>query len=261
MSKLIWVSDTHLRPWNIRAFCDRIRSKSPDGLLITGDISEGFNFESVMEFLATNLNIPVYFNLGNHDFWGSSVAERYFQTRKLCAKYSNLKWLTEEYSPIKLSKSTCLIGSEGWYCGSGGDSSYLKYTLDWMFMYDFRDLNEHQRLDLFFEMAKKSCVDLREKLQLAVDENKNILIATHFPPFSEVERQISHFLKPFYEAYNYNIIMGGLIKEFANKYPNKTFKVFAGHIHSGFTGKITENIKCKVVENYSSKNNLTKIPF
>src|SRR5690606_15560009 len=71
-----WLTDIHLnfmRPLALRAFYERVQREQPDVLLVTGDIGEA---DSVARFVdELGAIAPVYYVLGNHDYYRSSVAE------------------------------------------------------------------------------------------------------------------------------------------------------------------------------------------
>jgi len=74
--KLIWLSDIHLEfPTDkvVRTFIARVAGEKPDAILITGDISNAVRIKYHLGLLAT-LSCPIYFVLGNHDFYEGSFA-------------------------------------------------------------------------------------------------------------------------------------------------------------------------------------------
>src|SRR5689334_11638471 len=96
MTKLAWVTDIHLnflRKEEIRDFCSDILKSKPEALLITGDISETPHLEKHLNLLAENLQIPIYFVLGNHDFYFGEIAQVRQEMTTLTNKSSFLKWV------------------------------------------------------------------------------------------------------------------------------------------------------------------------
>ena len=70
--RLLWVTDLHLEflseePDRKAQFLEVLFNESADAVLITGDVSNADNLEEDLNCLA-QLNKPVYFILGNHDF-------------------------------------------------------------------------------------------------------------------------------------------------------------------------------------------------
>ena len=74
--RLAWATDVHLdflSSTEIDTFADRIAALSPDSVLLSGDISTAPRLDADLERLAGRLERPIFFVLGNHDFYGGSV--------------------------------------------------------------------------------------------------------------------------------------------------------------------------------------------
>ena len=74
--KLGWMSDIHLnflKEKELQAFILKLLSYDVDGWLISGDIGTSINTIYFLDILADNLPQPIYFVLGNHDFYHSSL--------------------------------------------------------------------------------------------------------------------------------------------------------------------------------------------
>ena len=71
-----WLTDIHLnflRPLALRTFYDRVKAERPDALFVTGDIAESESFARFVVELASHSGAHVYFVLGNHDYYRSSI--------------------------------------------------------------------------------------------------------------------------------------------------------------------------------------------
>jgi len=74
--RLAWATDIHLDHASEvarRKFCQYVKDQA-DALVVTGDIAKSHILGSALESLATLTDRPVYFVLGNHDFYRGSVA-------------------------------------------------------------------------------------------------------------------------------------------------------------------------------------------
>jgi 3',5'-cyclic-AMP phosphodiesterase len=76
--RLLWVTDPHLEFLSEERdrkaqFFEVLFNESADAVLITGDVSNAANLEEDLNCLA-QLNKAVYFVLGNHDFYGGTIA-------------------------------------------------------------------------------------------------------------------------------------------------------------------------------------------
>ncbi len=74
--RLAWATDIHLdhASESVRhRFCQSAKEQA-DALLVTGDIAESHVLGSALTALAALSERPVYFVLGNHDFYRGSIA-------------------------------------------------------------------------------------------------------------------------------------------------------------------------------------------
>jgi predicted MPP superfamily phosphohydrolase len=78
LSGLAWATDVHLNfltDHDLMAFCASVAELRPDALVLTGDIAEAPNLGRLLGRVASALERPIYFVLGNHDFYHGSIAE------------------------------------------------------------------------------------------------------------------------------------------------------------------------------------------
>ena len=84
--KLIWTTDIHLDfvdPVKLDAFCCRITVLKPDVVLIGGDIAESMNLVNILLTLERQIKCPIYFVLGNHDYYHGSIGDVREQVQKM----------------------------------------------------------------------------------------------------------------------------------------------------------------------------------
>ena len=92
--KIAWATDIHLNaaePDVVDGFCDGVASSGADCLLLGGDIAEAMDVEEQLAMLATRLRMPIYFVLGNHDYYGSTIEAVRERMRRL--EDPHLHWL------------------------------------------------------------------------------------------------------------------------------------------------------------------------
>lgn len=78
MTRLAWLTDIHLEflePDQRLAFVDHLAESVPDIVLVVGDTGIASNFASFLQIIERRLECPIYFVLGNHDFYRGSIAE------------------------------------------------------------------------------------------------------------------------------------------------------------------------------------------
>lgn len=76
--KLAWLTDIHLNFLDAderkRLYQEIINTKC-DGVLISGDIAEAPSIKNILQELAIFIKKPIYFVLGNHDYYRGQVGE------------------------------------------------------------------------------------------------------------------------------------------------------------------------------------------
>jgi len=249
IEKFLWYSDTHFNRslfLSKTRFVNHIKKEGPKGIFLTGDISCGLFIKSDLEYFAKNIVCPIYFVLGNHDYYYSSFNEIHDQMSWLTKKYKNLIWLTKS-EPIELNEEVCLLGTEGWYDSSLGNYQYIKYTTDWFLIKEPRRLPSFQdRIDFFRTKANDSVDFIVKHLDKLFDKYKTIYFLTHFPPWKEATRDQGTFLEPFWLPYNVNNRLGKKIEELMSGHKKRNIIVLAGHTHSSSHIRISKNIQCIV---------------
>jgi len=249
-NKYLWYTDLHLNrllPWTIYNFIQNILKEDPIGLFLTGDISNGTFTCFHLKLLARFIKCPIYFILGNHDYYLCDIATQHSNIREMCRKYPNLIWLTDA-DIISLNDDVALIGVEGWYDGKRGNSKYLKYAPDWFMIKDFRQLpTMKERIEAFRTLAEQNSTLLESKLEKALSlKYKSIYILTHFPPWKEATRFKGSILEKYYLPYNTNLGLGKVIEKVMSQNREKDILVMCGHTHETEYIRVSKNINCQV---------------
>ena len=247
LKKYLFFTDLHLSFISRVNLVNIIKYHNPAGVMITGDFTDwSLTFSTHLEYIAKNVKVPIYFVLGNHEIWFSSFEKIAKELNTICEKYPHLIYLSQQ-NPLSLNHKTGIIGECGWYCGSIGNIEHLKYTLDWIFIKDFRELpNMEARLAKFKEIAERDTNIICDKLRIAFETYKKVYLLTHFPPFKEANKYAGSFSEGFWEPYNSNIIMGQKLKALMKEYKKKRLIILAGHSHTNIIANIKKNIQCNV---------------
>jgi 3',5'-cyclic-AMP phosphodiesterase len=250
-SKYLWYTDLHLGkvlPWTFFNFIRHIHREKPKGIFLTGDISTGPLLSFHLNLMARLIKCPIYFVLGNHDYYFTNIEKQHEKLRKLCAKYSNLVWLTES-DIISLNEDSALIGAEGWYDAHRGSPKLLKITIDWILTEDFRKLpSMAERIEAFRCLADNSVEQIERKLEKALSQGyKKIYILTHFPPWQEATRNERKIFKSYHLSYDANLRLGKMIERVMRK-SKASVTVLSGHTHLDCWLHVSNNIECKVNE-------------
>ncbi|HEY8560553.1 MAG TPA: metallophosphoesterase [Pyrinomonadaceae bacterium] len=252
MNKIAWTTDIHLDRLSERDYLEYkeyLLELNPDCLLISGDIAEGeFVYEALRDFDGS-LGFPVYFVLGNHDFYFGGFAGVEKRVGALVEESSNLHWLSES-GIVKINESTALIGIEGWGdAGNGALNLSAGFSRDVLSIADYKNLTREEIAGLMKTRGARYAEKLRPVLLEAVENYQKVILVTHVPPFVEVcfdrnLRIIDEFKQPFYTCK----AIGDLLLEVMPKHPECRMTVLCGHLHEKADQNILENLRVRVKE-------------
>src|SRR5574337_195047 len=231
----------------VRRFCEQVRSHSPEAVIITGDISEAPYIDIHLAWLSKYLApLPIYFVLGNHDYYGGSIAKvRDFAKQFDGTKAGeNLHWLNV-CDVVKLTDKTVLVGHDGWYDGQYANwfAPGVVIMNDYYSIAELRDVyavsqtsmvEGDPRVKTFAVMqrlANDCAFHIRNVLPKACGMAKNVVFATHVPPFREnsvYNGRISDYrwLPNFSSK-----LAGDALLDVGKSHPDNSFTVLCGHSH------------------------------
>lgn len=250
MNRLIWATDVHLDHADKQArsqFANSIRGEKADALLLTGDIANAKLIDRLLRDLQKDIDIPIYFNLGNHDFYGGSIGN-IRRWAKGITKQKNvpINWI--EDSLIELAGNTCLLGVDGWGDGRLGDPEYSDVMLnDWDLIEEFTFVNamydREARLKLLGKLGDSMAKRIRIALDKALPNSSKILLMTHVPPWKEATwHEGAHSNDDWLPWFSCKAVGDAIVEEMA-KHPTKKVTVLCGHTHGRGYSKINEQIE------------------
>ena len=85
--KLAWLTDLHLNFINTKeriSFYQTIVDAKIDAILLTGDPAEASSICDILWEMAQTIAKPIYFVLGNHDYYKGSVAQVRSDITNIC---------------------------------------------------------------------------------------------------------------------------------------------------------------------------------
>lgn len=233
---MLWLTDLHLDRATERdrkRLFRQVRNDEADAAVITGDISDGEALTAHLRELGRALAPrPVYFVLGNHDFYGSSFAEVDGAVADMLTQQSNLHHLGHG-EVVPLSADKALIGHRGWPDGRAGvgDRSGV-INQDREMIGDLRHLSHHAAFARMRDLGRVSASYFRDLLPYALQCYRHVLVATHAPVLEQAalydgRKCGSQFLPHFV-----NISAGGVLIGMARNHPRSRMTVLCGHTHS-----------------------------
>lgn len=243
--RLAWLTDPHFDHVSFERFerlAEQIRSQRVDGLLLTGDISQAEDVLFQLERLYAAILIPIYYVLGNHDFYGGTIATVRQAATAATRRHPDLHYLSTSDS-ITLADRIGLVGEDGWGDATVGDYERSPVRLaDFKHIDDFRLTDQQRWRELLAQLGRQSQERLLPKLRLAAERCSHVYVLTHVPPFREAcwyEGQTTDELwAPFFVCG----AVGKALREAASLYPTTRFTVLCGHTHHGGTAVIAENL-------------------
>ena len=214
-----------------RTFYERVARTQPDAILIGGDISEAPRLREQLIELDDAWAPPVYFVLGNHDYFRGTIGETRREIAALCEQRPGLVWLTAS-AALELAPHVALVGHDGWADARLGDyERSLVMMLDYTLIGEFAGRNKWQRWELLKSLADEAARQTRDKLLAALPHYRSLYFLTHIPPFREAcwyNGQISNdeWLPHFTSQ-----IMGQMLLDVMAEHPDRHLTVLCGHTH------------------------------
>lgn len=261
MPRLAWLTDLHLdaaTPEQIEALEDEVCAAAPDAVLIGGDTAQALAYADALRDLAKRFAAPVYFVLGNHDYYHGSIAATREAARELSRSGENVTWLVDA-GVVPLGRETALLGHGGWGDGRLGDFAGSSVVLnDYWFIDDLRlaaaaegDLEQRveeglglpdslrERLNA---LGDDAAAHIRETLTRVPEGRTHLIVLTHVPPWREAcwyegETSDDNWAPHFTCA-----AVGDVLREHMERHPELRMTVLCGHTHHAGEADILPNL-------------------
>lgn len=237
--KLAWLTDVHLNFLDInerKKFYQKIINTPCDSVLISGDIAEAPSIKNVLQELSDFIEKPVYFVLGNHDYYRGQVSEVRSEMIGLTESSEYLFWLPAS-GPVQLDKHTVLIGQDGWADGRLGNYQNSPISLNDSRMitnlFQEKLLGKSQLLQKMQQLADLDANALHNDLLQGIEYHPHkIIVLTHVPPFKEACLHNGQLSDDNWLPYFSSKAMGDVLMPIAENNPSIDFLVLCGHMHS-----------------------------
>ena len=247
--KLAWATDIHLDHAGEsarRKFCQSVKEQA-DALVVTGDIAESHILGSALTALATLTERPVYFVLGNHDFYRGSVAGTRRQVGYVVGE--GLVYLSQA-GVVELTPTTALVGHDGWADGRLGDLDGSDVILnDFLLIDELKHWRDTHTLDkpalrrALEALGDEAAGYLKSVLAPAAEQYSKVIVATHIPPFREAAwyqgRPSADDYLPFFSCK----AVGDVLLDVAQVASEVQMLVLCGHTHGGGEIQVAENLR------------------
>lgn len=246
--KLAWATDIHVnfigRP-ALEAFCDDIAASGASAVLLGGDISEAPYLADHLVAMADRLARPVYFVLGNHDFYHGAIDEVRGRVTRLSREHEHLRWLPEA-GVVELAPDLALAGHDGWGDARLGNPTTTPVLLnDFLLIHDLAGLDRPTLIERLQHLGDQAAAFIEATVPAALERHPRLLFLTHVPPFRDAcwhEGAISDDdWLPWFTCK----AAGDALAAAAAAHPDRTITVLCGHTHSSGEATIGPNLVVK----------------
>lgn len=245
MKRAAWLTDPHLNflsETRLPAFLDEVAAARPDAVLISGDIGESHNVCEYLGLLLGSLGVPIYFVLGNHDFYYGSIRGTRRRVVDFCATHPGLQYLTIE-GCCELTPRVGLVGHDGWADGRLGNyERSLVRMLDWKLIEELSGRDAEARWEVLKRLADEAAAHIRRVLPEALRRYDEVLLLTHVPPFLGACWHEGGISNEQWSPHFTSKVMGDAILEIMDARPEKKLTVLCGHTHGEGEFEAADNV-------------------
>jgi predicted MPP superfamily phosphohydrolase len=230
--RVVWATDIHLnflRPQERTAFFSSLHDSQPDAVFITGDIAEAHCLQELLHEIRQTMEVPLYFVLGNHDFYHGSIEAVRREVQDWCLTQPGLSYLSSS-GLIELTPKTALIGHDGW--GDGRFGNYEQSPV-------------RAVLAKLQALGDESAAYLHEVLIKALESYEQIMCLTHVPPFKEACWYQGKMGNDDWLPYFACKAVGEVLLEITQDRPDCHVTVLCGHTHHAGTVQMLPNLYVK----------------
>jgi 3',5'-cyclic AMP phosphodiesterase CpdA len=233
--RLAWVTDIHLdfidADQTDRFFAE-IAETGADGVLVGGDIAQAASVQRLLRGMSRRVEKPIWFVLGNHDFYGGSIAGVREGAIEL-SRGGRIVWLGAA-SLVELSPRAALVGHDGWGDARLGNAAGTPVLLN--DFYAIAELAGADRPDLTVRLRRlgdEAAAHMERVLPEALERYGHVLVLTHVPPFREACWHRGRLSDDDWLPYFTCKAVGDVLISEATRRPDRQITVLCGHTHSG----------------------------
>lgn len=216
-------------------------------MIVSGDISSAPYIAKHLRGLAEAwAPRPLYFVLGNHDFYHGSIESVGRDVAAVCRSVPNLHHLRGD-EIIPLGNDTGLIGHRGWPdARAGWGRNTIIDSRDHGSIDDFRGLSKAERFAKMELLGKEAATAFRRTLPFALGRYRHVVIATHVPPFPDSAQFNNTRCGPTHLPHFVNLAAGMALVGIVRNFPRNHVTVLSGHTHCPAHLRILHNLEARV---------------
>jgi 3',5'-cyclic AMP phosphodiesterase CpdA len=236
-----------------------IRARAPDAVLLGGDIAQATTLRYELCNLAEDLGRPIYFVLGNHDYYKGSIAGVRRIAAELTREFPLLHWLPVT-GVVRLTDETSLVGHDGWGDARAGDFDASEVVLnDYLLIQELREawLGTDPARSVVPDIRTILSASLKERLRALGDEaaahfrrllpealavSRHVYVLMHVPPFLAACWHQGRTSDANWSPHFTCQAAGEALVELMRRHPEKQMTVLCGHTHSPGTAQVLDNL-------------------
>lgn len=236
MSRVLWLTDIHLnfvRRHEREAFLESVAAARPSAVLLGGDISESHDVTRFLAQIDDALGCPIYFVLGNHDYYYSSITKVRAAVAGLCGERPHLSYLSQT-GFVQLAPGVGLVGHDGWADARLGDyeRSYVMMN-DYKLIAELADCTKRDRWPKLQALGDEAAAHIARVLPAALDMFPLVYLLTHVPPFREACWHEGRLSDDEWAPHFTCKAVGDAILASLEARPDRRLIVLCGHTHGG----------------------------
>jgi Calcineurin-like phosphoesterase len=249
--RMTWISDIHLdylTPQHKSEYLQSLATCETDAFLIGGDMGESDSFPGFLAEIENAAQKPLYFVLGNHDYYKSSIEK----ARQLASQFgsgSRYSVYLPDAGLIELTESTGLVGIDGWVDGRLGDFMRSPVRLrDYNEITDFLGLEKGGLLNQLNRLGDEMAAHCCDLLPRAFESCGHIYLLTHIPPYRETCRHKGIIGNDDWLPHFTCKALGDALLEIMREHPENSLTVLAGHTHCHADFQPLPNLRVRVAD-------------
>jgi 3',5'-cyclic-AMP phosphodiesterase len=250
--RLAWMTDIHVNFLDEAAtarFHAEVRRQAPDALAISGDIAESQSVAGALLHLTAGCGCPVYFVMGNHDYYRSSIAQTRSRIETLTADVPQLVYLSAQEF-VELGPDTALVGHDGWADARLGNFERSDVLLnDYLLIEELRkwiDLFTLDRPALLAELHRlgdEAAEHFRRIIPAALETHRQVVVLTHVPPYREACCHAGKISDDNWLPHFSCAAVGDALSELMDARPDRQMLVLCGHTHCEADLQVLPNLR------------------
>jgi len=249
--RLAWATDIHLNFLDAQARCRFLESlgKKADAVAISGDIGESPDIEGHLLEIEEVLQRPIYFVLGNHDFYRGSITRTRQAVTRLAIQSEHLVYLTAN-AVVELTPKTALIGHDGWADARLGDFENSQVILnDYVVIEELPKWRADERFDkealgeALNVLGDEAAGHFAKTIAEAAANYTNVIAVTHVPPFREATWHEGRTSDDNWLPHFSCKAAGDAMLSVMRSHPQCSLLVLCGHTHGGGETAPLDNLR------------------